>query len=80
MRKLPFYAIIQAGVAIWLFASPAPAVAGEWCSFRLSADSIVDCGYSSYAECRDKAGGENVVCIPDPDHAELAKQPPKRAG
>jgi hypothetical protein len=80
MRNLPFCVLTLAGVAAWLIASAGPAAAGDWCSFHLSADSIVDCGYSSYAECRDKAGGGNVVCIPDPDHAELTTPQRKRAG
>lgn len=48
-----------------------PAAAGDWCGFRSKSDSLVDCGYSTYAKCRDGIGDKAAVCIPDPDYAAL---------
>lgn len=71
MRNPPFHAILYAGVLSSIYAFAGPAAAGDWCSVHLKTDSMVDCGYSTYAECQQKTGGKNAVCIPDPDHAEL---------
>ncbi len=79
MRTPPFRAVLSIGILGSFFALAGPAVADEWCSLHLKAGSMIDCGYSSYAECQQKTG-KDAVCIPDPDHAELTARPHKRAG
>lgn len=47
------------------------AQAGEWCGFRENAQSQLRCGYSSFAECKQKLSDKkDAVCVPSPSFAE----------
>lgn len=46
------------------------AQAEEWCGYALHAKSVVECGYTSVAEC-ENAVGKGGMCFVDPDNAYL---------
>ena len=44
------------------------AQAEEWCGYRAKDKSLIECGYSSVADCQS-AVGQGGVCFVDPDYA-----------
>jgi hypothetical protein len=50
-------------------ALPASARAEQFCGFKDIKGSLVRCGYVSVTECKEKNGGKDAVCIPDPAFA-----------
>jgi hypothetical protein len=71
---------LRAGAVIGLLASVSPAAAGNWCGFQTRTDSVVECGFSTYAECRSKVNDKDAICIPDPDSAALRLRPVRLTG
>ncbi|MBI1203173.1 MAG: DUF3551 domain-containing protein [Rhodopseudomonas sp.] len=47
-------------------ATAAPAGAEAWCGFHDKSGSLVRCGYTSAAECKENVVGKDAVCMPDP--------------
>jgi hypothetical protein len=46
------------------------AQAEEWCGYATRANSVVECGYTSVAEC-ENAVGKGGMCFVDPERAFL---------
>ncbi len=46
--------------------------AEEWCGYAARAKSIIECGYSSAAEC-ESVIGKGGMCFIDPDYAANVK-------
>jgi len=42
--------------------------AEDWCGYTAAAKSMIECGYSSVAEC-ESATGKSGMCFIDPDYA-----------
>jgi hypothetical protein len=65
---------ILAAVALTAAAtcSATRAQAGEWCGYSLREKSVIECGYSSVAECQN-AVGKGGMCFVDPDTASLSQ-------
>jgi hypothetical protein len=55
--------------------SPRGAHAQEWCGYGGRAKSIIECGYSSNAEC-ENAIGKGGMCFVDPEYARARKRSP----
>ena len=49
--------------------------AAEWCGYGSHAKSLIECGYSSVADC-ENAVGKGGMCFVDPDYAANARSPP----
>jgi hypothetical protein len=49
------------------------AQAAEWCGYDTHEKSVVECGYSSVAEC-ESALGKGGMCFVDPDYAASGKR------
>ncbi|MGO9698579.1 MAG: DUF3551 domain-containing protein [Xanthobacteraceae bacterium] len=47
--------------------------AAEWCGYASHAKSLIECGYSSIADC-ESAVGKGGTCFVDPDYAANEKQ------
>jgi hypothetical protein len=61
--------VIAAGAIVALLTVPATAVqAQEWCGYGLHDKSIIECGYSSLADC-ESTTGKDGVCFVDPELA-----------
>ncbi len=58
--------LILAGALILITASGAHAE--DWCGYAAQAKSIIECGYSTAAEC-ETATGKGGMCFVDPDYA-----------
>lgn len=60
------------GAALTALSATAISVTGAraegWCGYAARANSIVECGYSSVAEC-ENAIGKGGMCFVDPDYA-----------
>jgi hypothetical protein len=64
--------IIFAAAVSVLAATSAHAEA--WCGYATRAKAMIECGYSSVAEC-ETAIGKGGMCFVDPDYAVNAKRP-----
>ena len=49
-----------------------PASAADWCGYGSHAKSLIECGYSSVADC-ESAVGKGGMCFVDPEIAENVK-------
>ena len=58
------YGIILAGALTALSATGAQAQ--QWCGYAARANSIIECGYSSVAECENVVG-KGGMCFINPD-------------
>jgi hypothetical protein len=47
------------------------AQAEEWCGYATHANSVIECGYTSVAEC-ENAVGKGGMCFVDPERAFLS--------
>ena len=54
--------------AAFIALSPTSALAEGWCGFAGKAKSMIECGYSSNAEC-ESAIGKDGMCFLDPEYA-----------
>lgn len=62
-------------VAATLIALSATAARAEgWCGYAARAKALIECGYSSAADC-ENAIGKGGMCFPDPDYALNATRP-----
>jgi hypothetical protein len=61
--------ILAAGVSIL---AATGAHAEEWCGYAAHVKSLIECGYSSVAECQT-AVGKGGMCFVDPEHAANVK-------
>jgi hypothetical protein len=59
-------AALTATTAITL--STTGARADEWCGYAVKDKALVECGYSTVAQCQD-AMGKGGMCFVDPDYA-----------
>ena len=48
----------------------------EWCGYAASDKALIECGYSSVAQC-ETAVGKGGVCFVDPEYALKTKRPAK---
>ena len=46
----------------------------EWCGYATGDKALIECGYSSVAQC-ENAVGKGGVCFVDPEYALRAKRP-----
>ncbi len=68
--------IMSAAVAAALMIlSASGADAQEWCGYAARAKSLIECGYSSIAEC-ETAVGKGGMCFVDPEYARAPKRNP----
>lgn len=51
----------------------AGARAAEWCGYTTRDNAIIECGYTSVADC-ESAVGKGGMCFVDPEVARNAKQ------
>jgi hypothetical protein len=49
------------------------AQADEWCGYATHDDAVVECGYTTSAEC-ESAVGKGGMCFVDPDMAQNARR------
>jgi hypothetical protein len=63
--------IIAAALAAALSSSGAQAE--EWCGYTAQNNAVIECGYSTIADCQT-ATGKGGVCFVDPDYALNAKR------
>jgi uncharacterized protein DUF3551 len=47
---------------------------GEWCGYATGDKALIECGYSSVAQC-ETAVGKGGVCFVDPEYALKTKRP-----
>jgi hypothetical protein len=69
MRVLTWGGLLSFVAIGVLNATAIPVRAQEWCGFHDKTGSLVRCGYSSLAECKQNLAGKNPVCIPNPEFA-----------
>jgi hypothetical protein len=50
--------------------SASAAQAQEWCGYAVNGKSVIECGYTTAAEC-ESAVGKGGMCFVDPDSALL---------
>jgi hypothetical protein len=67
------YGIIAAAALIAALSSTA-AQAEEWCGYAAQDNAMVECGYSTIADCQT-ATGKGGTCFVDPDYALNTKRP-----
>jgi hypothetical protein len=48
----------------------------EWCGYATGDKALIECGYSSVAQC-ENAVGKGGVCFVDPEYALQTKRPHK---
>ncbi len=48
----------------------------EWCGYATGDKTLIECGYSSVAQC-ENAVGKGGVCFVDPEYALETKRPTK---
>jgi hypothetical protein len=48
--------------------SATSARADEWCGYATHSDAVIECGYTTAADC-ENAVGKGVMCFVDPDLA-----------
>jgi len=60
--------IWAAAIAALLTASATSAEAEEWCGYGLHDKSIIECGYTSLADCENTTG-KGGMCFVDPELA-----------
>ena len=53
--------------------SSGAAQAEEWCGYAVHAKSVIECGYTTVAQCQD-AVGKGGMCFVDPDNALLIER------
>jgi hypothetical protein len=46
----------------------------EWCGYATGDKALIECGYSSVAQC-ENAVGKGGVCFVDPEYALKTKRP-----
>ena len=46
----------------------------EWCGYAATDKALIECGYSSVAQC-ENAVGKGGVCFVDPEYALETKRP-----
>ena len=46
----------------------------EWCGYATGDKALIECGYSSVAQC-ENAVGKGGVCFVDPEYALRTKRP-----
>ncbi len=61
--------------AALMILSASGADAQEWCGYAPRAKSLIECGYSSIAEC-ETAVGKGGMCFVDPEYALDRKRSP----
>jgi hypothetical protein len=67
--------MIWAATLAALLAASANADADEWCGYGLHDKSIIECGYTSLADC-EAATGKGGMCFVDPELARNGKARP----
>jgi hypothetical protein len=48
----------------------------EWCGYATGDKAMIECGYSSVAQCQN-AVGQGGMCFVDPEYALKTKRPTK---
>ena len=65
------FAIIAAALSAGAIACSADvAQAEEWCGYAAGSKSVIECGYTTVAQC-ESAVGKGGMCFVDPDSAWL---------
>ncbi len=59
-------------VAVVLSTAGGSAQAEDWCGYAARAKSVIECGYSTAAEC-ESVIGKGGMCFIDPDYAANVK-------
>jgi Protein of unknown function (DUF3551) len=59
---------IVAAVALAAALSSTGAQAEEWCGYAAQDNAVIECGYSTIADCQT-ATGKGGTCFVDPDYA-----------
>jgi hypothetical protein len=68
------FGIMAAVAAVpFVIGSANAAHAEEWCGYGMHAKSVVECGYTTVAQCED-AVGKGGMCFVDPDVAVLTER------
>jgi hypothetical protein len=65
--------IWAATTAALLTASATIAQAEEWCGYKLHDNAVIECGYTTIADC-ESATGKGGMCFIDPEYALNAKR------
>jgi len=60
--------IIAAAVAAFAVASATSAQAEDWCGYAAHDNAVIECGYSTVADCQTTVG-KGGMCFIDPDYA-----------
>jgi hypothetical protein len=65
------FGLIAAVALIAASATATGAQAEEWCGYAIQANAVIECGYTTVAEC-ENAVGKGGMCFVDPDTAALS--------
>jgi hypothetical protein len=67
------YGLILAAALAAMSATPARAD-DEWCGYATGDKAVIECGYSSVAQCQN-AVGKGGMCFVDPEYARNIRRP-----
>jgi Protein of unknown function (DUF3551) len=67
------YGLMLAAALAAMFTTSAHAD-DEWCGYATGDKALIECGYSSVAQC-ENAVGKGGVCFVDPEYALQTKRP-----
>lgn len=68
------YGIVAAAALAAVLSSTGAQADDEWCGYRSGDKTLIECGYSSVAQCQTGVGKDGV-CFVDPNYALRTKQP-----
>jgi hypothetical protein len=66
--------ILAASLAAAAASTPSARADDEWCGYAATDKALIECGYSSVAQCQN-AIGKGGMCFVDPEYALKTKRP-----
>jgi hypothetical protein len=66
--------ILAAALAAAAISTTGARADDEWCGYATGDKALIECGYSSVAQC-ETAVGKGGVCFVDPEYALKTKRP-----
>jgi hypothetical protein len=68
------YGLMLAAALAAMFTTGAARADDEWCGYATGDKALIECGYSSVAQC-EHAVGKGGECFVDPEYALKIKRP-----
>lgn len=71
MRQATRYGIAAALIVFSAIGAVSDARADDWCGYATGDNAIIECGYTTMADCQTAVGkgGKGGICFVDPDTA-----------